>query len=77
MGFRARITLLTTVLVIAVTGLTLLSVLQLTKSVIRREMGNQLLTLVTRTPGPSNGLPCWVALSWSSVAMPMNGCLNC
>jgi hypothetical protein len=49
MGFRARITLLTTVLVIAVTGLTLLSVLQLTKSVIRREMGNQLLTLVTTT----------------------------
>ena len=37
------------VLVIAVTGLTLLSVLQLTKSVIRREMGNQLLTLVTTT----------------------------
>lgn len=45
MSFRTRITLLTSGLVFAVTAVTLASVLTLADQVLRRELGNQLLTL--------------------------------
>lgn len=49
MSFRTRITLLTSGLVFAVTALTLGSVLKLADKVLRRELGNHLLTLATTT----------------------------
>lgn len=47
MSFRTRITLLTSGLVFAVTAVTLASILTLADQVLRRELGNQLLTLAT------------------------------
>ncbi len=49
MSFKTRITLLTSGLVFAVTAVTLASVLTLADEVLKRELGNQLLTLATTT----------------------------